>query len=247
MAKQAADLCTGGFDQRVVYEAARRGILERQLPMLRAHYQAKRDVMVEALRREFGGDVSWPAPRGGFFLWATLPGQLDAEAMIERAVRNGVIYVAGEAFFVNAGSQSASRDSGRNIMRLAFSAPIARTHREGVVAAGRTVREELAALTSPAAQAGRDHPATRSEASTRTPKAGWRQRQRPAAGDIAVTAPSTARTAVGSRRQASIAGVAPSTSLTFRSPLRSLEHRELLPGPGTTTLDPITSGPVMGL
>ena len=51
LAKQAADLCTGALDQRVVYEACRRGVLERQLPLLRAHYQHKRDVMVEALPR----------------------------------------------------------------------------------------------------------------------------------------------------------------------------------------------------
>ena len=57
IAKQAADLCTGELDQRIVYEACRRGILDRQAPMLRAHYQHKRDVMVAALAREFGGDA----------------------------------------------------------------------------------------------------------------------------------------------------------------------------------------------
>ena len=71
MAKQAADLCTGTLDQRIIYEVARRGILERQLPMLRAHYQreARRDgggAAARARRRR----CSWPDPRGGFFLWA---------------------------------------------------------------------------------------------------------------------------------------------------------------------------------
>jgi 2-aminoadipate transaminase len=146
MAKQAGDLCTGGFDQRMVYEASRRGILARQLPMLRAHYQAKRDVMVQALRQELGSAVSWPAPRGGFFLWATLPEGLDAEAMIERAVRHGVIYVAGEAFFVN--------HSGRNIVRLSFSEPTHDQIVHGVSRLAATVREELAALTSEGPGAG---------------------------------------------------------------------------------------------
>ena len=39
VAKEAADVCTGTLDQRVVYEVARRGILERQLPLLRTHYR----------------------------------------------------------------------------------------------------------------------------------------------------------------------------------------------------------------
>ena len=138
LAKQAADLCTGGLDQRVIYEAGKRGVLQKQLPLLRRHYQAKRDVMVEALRAEFGDTVRWPAPRGGFFLWATLPEQIDADAMIDRAVQHGVIYVAGAAFFVN--------DGGQNLMRLAFSAPSHEKIREGVKRLGTAVRDEIAAL-----------------------------------------------------------------------------------------------------
>ena len=145
MAKQAADLLSGSLDQRIVYEACRRGILQRQLPLLRRHYQQKRDVMVEALRATFGTRVSWPAPRGGFFLWATLPDQIDAERMIERALHHGVIYVAGEAFFVNG--------SGKNLVRLSFSAPPPERIREGVKRLGATVTEELEALTTGATAA----------------------------------------------------------------------------------------------
>ena len=112
--------------------------LQKQLPLLRRHYQAKRDVMVEALRAEFGDTVRWPAPRGGFFLWATLPEQIDADAMIDRAVQHGVIYVAGAAFFVN--------DGGHNLIRLAFSAPSHEKIREGVKRLGAAVRDEIAAL-----------------------------------------------------------------------------------------------------
>lgn len=145
IAKQAADLCTGGFDQRVIYEACRRGVLDRQIPVLRAHYQHKRNVMVGALRREFGEAVSWPEPRGGFFLWATLPEPIDADAMIARAVEHGVIYVAGEAFFV-----AAAR---RNIVRLSFSAPTPARIDEGVRRLAATVRAEIDAISPPAAPA----------------------------------------------------------------------------------------------
>jgi 2-aminoadipate transaminase len=140
LAKQSEDLCTGPLDQHVVYEACKRGVLQRQLPVLRRHYQAKRDVMVEALRQELGDQVSWPAPRGGFFLWATLPAQIDADALIDRAVQHGVIYVAGSAFFVN--------DAGQNIVRLAFSAPSHDKIREGVKRLAAAVTEELAVTAS---------------------------------------------------------------------------------------------------
>ena len=141
-AKQAEDLCSGCLDQRIVFEACRRGIIDRQLPMLRAHYQHKRDVMVEALGREFGGEVTWPAPRGGFFLWATLPAPLDADALAPRAIEHGVVYVAGDAFYVDT-------DRGpRGVMRLSFSAPPPDRIREGVSRLKSAVDAERAALTA---------------------------------------------------------------------------------------------------
>ena len=90
------------LDQRVVHEVARRGILERQLPLLRTHYREKRDVMVAALRSELGRRArAGDDPRGGFFLWADAAAKpsMPIACSIERS-RHGVVYVAGEAFFV---------------------------------------------------------------------------------------------------------------------------------------------------
>jgi len=151
MAKQAADLLTGSLDQRIVFEASRRGLLHRQLPALRRHYQAKRDVMVQALGAALGASVTWPAPRGGFFLWATLPDGIDADRMLARAVDHGVIYVAGDAFFVNAPREGGDESRGsapRNLVRLSFSAPTADRIREGVSRLAATIRGELDALSA---------------------------------------------------------------------------------------------------
>jgi 2-aminoadipate transaminase len=145
MAKQAGDLLTGSLDQRMIYEACRRGVLERQLPMLRAHYAHKRDVMEQALRRELGHTVSWPKPKGGFFLWLTLASGLDADKMIPRAVEHGVIYVAGEAFYVNG--------EGQNTLRLSFSAPTPERIEAGVARLAATLRAESEALGTAAAAA----------------------------------------------------------------------------------------------
>jgi len=137
LAKQAEDLCSGVFDQRMVYEAGRRGILDRQLPLLRKHYADKRDVMVTALGHELGDAISWPDPRGGFFLWARLPDGIDADRLISRAIQHGVVYVAGSAFFVN--------DQGGRFIRLSFSAPAHERIREGVKRLAAAIREELTA------------------------------------------------------------------------------------------------------
>jgi DNA-binding transcriptional MocR family regulator len=110
--------------------------------------------MVEALRTAFGGDVSWPSPRGGFFLWAALPQAIDADHMLPRAVDHGVIYVAGEAFFVGG-----ARDGlGRSLVRLSFSAPAPQKIREGVRRFASAVREEQEAISPAAAEPGASPP-----------------------------------------------------------------------------------------
>lgn len=123
LAKQAIDLCTSAFDQQIVHEATARGVLAAQAPKLRALYQRKRDAMIAALH-EYNSGLSGPDPRGGFFLWAKLPEGLDADALLDRAVAQGVIYVTGTAFFVDG--------SGNNFIRLSFSAPGEEKIREGV-------------------------------------------------------------------------------------------------------------------
>jgi 2-aminoadipate transaminase len=135
IAKQAADLCTGELDQRVVYEACRQGILDRQVPRLRAHYQEKCDTMVAALRLDPGPSLQWSDPAGGFFLWPTLPDGIDAQRMLPRAMEHGVIYVAGEAFFVDGG--------GNQHLRLSFSAPTNEQIREGVRRLKSAIAEEV--------------------------------------------------------------------------------------------------------
>src|SRR5262249_3283596 len=130
--------------------------LERQLPVLRREYARKRDAMEQALRRECGDLVSWPKPRGGFFLWLTLPRGLDADRMLERAIDNGVIYVAGEAFFVNALGDTGP--SGKNTVRLCFSAPTAERIDAGVARLATTLRGEMAAAATAAGAAGRESP-----------------------------------------------------------------------------------------
>src|SRR5690606_8066286 len=131
LAKQAIDLCTSGFDQQMVYQACVRGVLAAQAPRLRALYQHKRDVMVAALR-EAGTPLTWLDPRGGFFLWARLPDGLHADTLLERATAEGVIYVTGSAFFVDA--------TGHEYVRLSFSSPSEARIREGVERLTRVMR-----------------------------------------------------------------------------------------------------------
>jgi 2-aminoadipate transaminase len=142
VAKQAADLCTGGLDQRIVYEVWKRGVLANRLPLLRDYYQAKRRVMEQALAREMKDLVTWPEPKGGFFLWASFGEGVNTDAMLTRAIAHKVVYVAGSAFFVDGRSSP--------LARLSFSAPSHQRIEEGIRRLAAAVREEKAATISAA-------------------------------------------------------------------------------------------------
>ena len=98
LAKQATDLCSGVFDQRVVHACLERGVVRAIAPALRAHYQAKRTAMETALRDTMEGRVRWAQPRGGFFLWAEFEEGIDDRALFTQAVGERVSFVIGAHF-----------------------------------------------------------------------------------------------------------------------------------------------------
>jgi 2-aminoadipate transaminase len=101
-AKQAADLHTPIFNQRVVYEVIRDGLLDRHVPTIRARYKTHRDAMADALERHLSGLARWLRPGGGMFFWLELPEGMDAVALLPRAVEAGMAYVPGAAFYAEA-------------------------------------------------------------------------------------------------------------------------------------------------
>jgi 2-aminoadipate transaminase len=135
LAKQSANLCGSGLDQRIVLACLERGLIEAQKERIRPYYRAKCQAMVEALAREMPEGTQFTRPQGGMFVWLTLPGGLDAEALLEAAVAAGVAYVAGAPFYVDGADP--------RTMRLTYAKENADTIREGVRRLARTVRAAL--------------------------------------------------------------------------------------------------------
>ena len=111
-AKQAADLHTPGFNQRVVHEVIKDGFLREHVPTIRARYRAQRDAMQAALQAHLPAGCRWQTPVGGMFFWLELPPALNATALLPRAVEAGVAYVPGATFFASGGRE--------NTLRLSF-------------------------------------------------------------------------------------------------------------------------------
>ncbi len=72
-AKQAADLHTPGFNQRLAHEVIRTGLLDTHLPRVRALYKSQRDAMRAALDKHLPAGCRFEVPAGGMFFWVELP------------------------------------------------------------------------------------------------------------------------------------------------------------------------------
>lgn len=134
-AKQAADLHTPGFNQRVVHEVIKNGFLDQHVPKIRARYKANRDAMAAALQEHLPPGCEWQSPAGGMFFWIRLPEGVDAMALLPLAVEAGIAYVPGAAFYAH---QPDPRS-----LRLSFVTLTPDLITEGVAILGRVLREAL--------------------------------------------------------------------------------------------------------
>jgi DNA-binding transcriptional MocR family regulator len=110
--KQGADLHTATTNQMVIHRVASEGY-EAQVARARSVYRARRDAMLSALERHAPSGLRWKKPDGGMFVWLELPDHLDADALLQQALRQDIAFVPGAAFHADG--------SGRNTMRLSFS------------------------------------------------------------------------------------------------------------------------------
>lgn len=111
-AKQAADLHTPSFTQRIVYETIKDGFLDTHIPTIRSLYAERCNVMLDAMSRHFPEGVQWNRPEGGMFIWVKLPRELDSRVLLEKAVAENVAFVPGAPFYAN--------EPQANTLRLSF-------------------------------------------------------------------------------------------------------------------------------
>jgi 2-aminoadipate transaminase len=134
--KQASDLHTSSFDQRVAHVFLTQNDQQRHLERIRTAYGERFDVMNAALRAEMPAGFSWTQPEGGMFLWITGPKELDGLKLLERAIEHKVAFVPGRDFFPG--------HDGGNFLRLNFSNSTPERIREGVKRLGMLCRDKKA-------------------------------------------------------------------------------------------------------
>lgn len=137
--KQATDLCTPPFTQRIAARYIEKGLLDPKIAEITSMYEARQKVMLKSLEQYMPDEFSWTHPEGGLFLMAKGPEGIDTNALLLDCIREeNVAYVAGTSFFCDGG--------GNNTMRLNFSYESEANNEEGCKRLGRFMKKVISKL-----------------------------------------------------------------------------------------------------
>jgi len=136
--KQAADLCTPPFVQKISARYLAKGYFEENLKKTIAMYKEKKALMMKYFDEQMPEGVSWTKPEGGLFLFMYLPKGMDSTKLFERAIKNNVAFVTGDVFHCDG--------SGKNTLRINFSYSSKDQICEGVKRLAKAIREEMAEM-----------------------------------------------------------------------------------------------------
>ena len=136
IASESSILCPSNFSQLTISSYLADQPWRDQIASFCELYKVRRDAMLESLDEHFPVTAKWTKPGGGFYVWVTLPEEIDTKALMPKAIVAKVAYVPGTAFYADGfGSWS---------MRLSYCYPTPERIREGVKALGGVIKTEMA-------------------------------------------------------------------------------------------------------
>lgn len=112
--KQASDLHTNYFSQRVLYQYLQDYDINEHIDEISKEYKQRRDYMVEMINQYIPSNVTYTEPDGGMFLWMRLPDEMDASKLLKMAGDENVAFVPGVPFY------ALKTEDPRNTMRLNY-------------------------------------------------------------------------------------------------------------------------------
>lgn len=123
LAQESALLCPSMFSQMMISEYLAIADWRKQVDTFRGVYRERKDAALDAMR-EYLPNLKTTQPDGGFYLWVTLPDQVDSKAMLPLAVKELVAYTPGTAFFGDG--------TGQQHLRICYSYPTPENVKVGI-------------------------------------------------------------------------------------------------------------------
>lgn len=136
LANEAAVLSPSAFNQAIVDWYLRHEDWRTQVDKYRTLYRERKQALISALATSLP-NCNWTDPDGGFYVWLTLPEGLNSRELLPDAVKAGVAYTPGTAFFADG--------QGEREIRLSFCLPNPTEIAEGVRRLAKVVTEKLRA------------------------------------------------------------------------------------------------------
>ena len=133
--KQAADLCTGRFQQLLLSELLKDLDLKSHLEENRKFYTRQRDTMHKFMTKHLGEHLVWEKPGGGMFFWAKLKQNHSGEELLNRCFSRGVAFTDGASFFAS--------EKQKGYLRLNFTQCTETEMNEGL----KVIKEEIEKMT----------------------------------------------------------------------------------------------------
>ena len=135
IASESSILCPSNFTQLAISSYLADQPWRDQIASFAKLYKVRRDAALEALEKHFPKNATWTKPEGGFYIWVTLPPEIDTNALVPKAIVAKVAYVPGTAFYADGfGSWS---------MRLSYCHPTPERIKEGIKALGGVIKNEM--------------------------------------------------------------------------------------------------------
>ncbi len=135
IAKQGSDTHSPNLNQALVAEFLNQDQMAAHLDYINTIYAKSLNIMLDAMGKYFPEWARYERPEGGLFVWVTLPKDMDASEIYQRAVKEKLVaYVPGAPFFTKPGI-------GDNTFRMNFSAEPEQRIVEGVKRLGDLLKE----------------------------------------------------------------------------------------------------------
>ena len=135
IASESSILCPSNFTQLVISSYLANQPWRDQIASFAKLYKERRDAALAALDKYFPKGATWTKPGGGFYIWVTLPPEIDTNALVPKAIAAKVAYVPGTAFYADGfGSWS---------LRISFCHPTAERITEGIKALAGVIKTEM--------------------------------------------------------------------------------------------------------
>jgi 2-aminoadipate transaminase len=135
VAKQAADLHTSYFVQCMVYQYMMDNDVEKHIKRICDCYGRQCKAMMDAIKEFCPASVTHSRPEGGMFLWAAMPEGASARKLLDMAVKEKVLFVPGDPFYIG------KKDS--STMRLNFTCSNEEEIRVGMQRLGNAMKKLL--------------------------------------------------------------------------------------------------------